>query len=108
MGRNVSDKIDKKEEKRGQNELMDILFSLKTKEELKMMLDDLLTEKEISDITQRYLLMDDLWRGESQRDIAHKRSMSLCKITRGSKMLKKKNGFMRKYFTEKYDDFTHI
>ena len=108
MGRNVSANLDKDEEKRGKEELLDIILSVKDKEELQSLFDDIMTDREMSDVVQRYLLMDDLWRGKSQRDIAAERSMSLCKITRGSKMLKKKDGFMRRWFTQKYDDFTHI
>ena len=108
MGRNRKVVIDRAEEKRGGDELSAILLSIKDPEELALFLDDMLTENEKRDIIQRYLLMDDLWKGKSQRDIASDRAMSLCRITRGSKMLKKKNGFMRRYFSEKYDDFTHI
>lgn len=108
MKRNTDCHIDKEEIKKGGDALSSILLSLNTKEELESFLDDMLTNKEIEDIIQRYLLMDDLWKGKSQRDIASSRSMSLCRITRGSKMLKKKDGFMRKYFSDKYDDFTHI
>ena len=93
---------------KGKEDLLNIVLSIKDKEELKSFIDDMFTEKEVEDVVQRYLLMDDLYRGKSQRDIARDRSMSLCKITRGSKMLKKKEGFMRKFFSNKYDDFTHI
>ncbi len=108
MGRNTKDSMDKNEIEKGRAELSSLLLSIDNLEELNSFLDDMLTNKEIEDIIQRYLLMDDLWRGKSQRDIASERSMSLCRITRGSKMLKKKNGFMRNYFNNKYDDFTHI
>ncbi len=108
MGRNIKDSMDKNEIEKGRAELASLLLSIDNSEELNSFLDDMLTNKEIEDIIQRYLLMDDLWRGKSQRDIASERSMSLCRITRGSKMLKKKNGFMRNYFSNKYDDFTHI
>lgn len=96
------------ETEKGKEDLLNIVLSIKDKEELKSFIDDMFTEKEVEDVVQRYLLMDDLYRGKSQRDIARDRSMSLCKITRGSKMLKKKEGFMRKFFSNKYDDFTHI
>lgn len=87
---------------------MEIVLSITDKEELKAFIEDMFTEKEMEDVVQRYLLMDDLYRGKSQRDIASSRSMSLCKITRGSKMLKKKDGFMHRFFSDKYDDFRHI
>ena len=105
----ITEKVSPSQEtEKDKEDLLNIVLSIKDKEELKSFIDDMFTEKEVEDVVQRYLLMDDLYRGKSQRDIARDRSMSLCKITRGSKMLKKKEGFMRKFFSNKYDDFTHI
>ena len=105
----ITEKVSPSQEtEKGKEDLLKIVLSIKDKEELKSFIDDMFTEKEVEDVVQRYLLMDDLYRGKSQRDIARDRSMSLCKITRGSKMLKKKEGSMRKFFSNKYDDFTHI
>ena len=105
----ITEKVSPSQEtEKGKEDLLKIVLSIKDKEELKSFIDDMFTEKEVEDVVQRYLLMDDLYRGKSQRDIARDRSMSLCKITRGSKLLKKKEGFMRKFFSNKYDDFTHI
>lgn len=108
MGRSTGTTKISEEEKKGREELLDIVLSIESKEDLKAFIDDMFTEKELEDVVQRYLLMDDLYKGKSQRDIAKDRSMSLCKITRGSKMLKKKDGFMHRFFSGKYDDFTHI
>ena len=96
------------EERDAKEYLLDLLCSITDKDEMDSLLDDLLTEKEHVDIIQRYLLMDDIYRGISQRDIASKRGMSLCKITRGSRMLKKKNGYMKKLLSSRYDDHTHM
>ncbi len=96
------------EERDAKEYLLDLLCSITDKDEMDSLLDDLLTEKEHVDIIQRYLLMDDIYRGISQRDIASKRRMSLCKITRGSRMLKKKNGYMKKLLSSRYDDHTHM
>ena len=105
----ITEKVSPSQEtEKGKEDLLNIVLSIKDKEELKSFIDDMFTEKEVEDVVQRYLLMDDLYKGKSQRDIARDRSMSLCKITRGSKMLKKKEGFMRKFCSDKYDDFTHI
>ena len=105
----ITEKLSPEEEfKKGKEDILDIILSINDKDQLRAFIDDMFTEKEVEDVVQRYLLMDDLYKGKSQRDIARDRSMSLCKITRGSKMLKKKNGFMRRFFSNKYDDFTHI
>ncbi len=96
------------EEKGALDDILDLMCSVTDLDEMRAMLDDLLTERELLDLVDRYLLMDDLYKGKSQREIASQRNMSLCKITRGSKMLKKENGFMRKSLSMKYDDHTHL
>ena len=50
--------------------------------------ESLFTQTELVDFAKRWQLVKDLDSGVTQRDIAKKYSMSLCKITRGSKMLK--------------------
>lgn len=96
------------EEKKAYRDFVSILTSIDSEEETEALLDDLLTDKEVLDIIDRLLVLDDLYRGKSQREIASNRSMSLCKITRGSKMLKKKDGFMRRLLSARYDDHVHI
>ncbi|MBO5770656.1 MAG: transcriptional regulator [Spirochaetales bacterium] len=96
------------EERNAYKDIISILLSIDNEEDMEALLDDLLTDKEILDIIDRFLVLDDLYRGKSQRDIASNRKMSLCKITRGSKMLKKKDGFMRRLLSSKYDDHMHI
>lgn len=96
------------EERNAYKDIISILLSIDNEEDMEALLDDLLTDKEILDIIDRFLVLDDLYRGKSQRNIASNRKMSLCKITRGSKMLKKKDGFMRRLLSSKYDDHMHI
>lgn len=52
-------------------------------------LDSLLTENEVADISSRWTLVRLLECGMSQRSISRKLGLSLCKITRGSRELKK-------------------
>ncbi len=54
-------------------------------------LKSLLTEKELNEISSRWELVKHLDKGMSQRKISEKLGISLCKITRGSKELKKKH-----------------
>ena len=70
--------------------------------------DDLFTSSEVKDMVNRWLLMTDLYKGKPQREIAEDRKLSLCKITRGSKMLKKEDGFMHRLLSSRYDDHLHI
>ena len=51
----------------------------------------LLTEYEIDEITKRWALVRRIDDGQSQRSIAKELGLSLCKITRGSKQLKREN-----------------
>ncbi len=59
-------------------------------------LKSILTENEISEISSRWELVKLLRAGMSQRKISEKLGLSLCKITRGSRELKKKHSpFLR-------------
>lgn len=62
----------------------------------------ILTEKEISDISNRWELVRLLDRGMTQRAIASKLKLSLCKITRGSKELKKENSIFKEMLDKYY------
>lgn len=72
-------------------DLKDIIrvFSSITKPaEMEALFEEIFTEAERRDLASRWGLMKDLKSGMSQRKIAKKRHISLCKITRGSKILK--------------------
>ena len=56
----------------------------------------LLSKPEINAIASRWLIVKEIDKGTTQREIAKKFSMSLCKITRGSKELNKPNSAFRK------------
>jgi len=59
-------------------------------------LHSILTESEISDIPSRWALVRLIDKGVSQRQISQNLGLSLCKITRGSKMLKEINSPFKK------------
>ena len=56
----------------------------------------LFTKPELKDIANRWLLVKEIDKGTTQREIAKKFGMSLCKITRGSKELSKPESAFRK------------
>ena len=56
----------------------------------------LFTKPELKDIANRWLLVKEIDKGTTQREIAKKFGMSLCKITRGSKELSKPDSAFRK------------
>ncbi|ACN15244.1 putative repressor TrpR (repressor of Trp operon) [Desulforapulum autotrophicum HRM2] len=65
-------------------------------EELDLFFQEIFTPGELADLSLRWKLLTDLDRGMTQRKIAEKYGISLCKITRGSKILKKKNSIVFK------------
>lgn len=58
-------------------------------------LKSIFTPAEADDIGKRWALVRLLDKGETQRNIAAELHLSLCKITRGSKELKKENSSFR-------------
>ncbi len=66
-------------------------------------LSSFLTPKEINELSLRWELVRLLDRGMTQRGIAQKLGISLCKITRGSKELKKNPSYF-KLMIDLYDE----
>lgn len=85
------------------------LFAKTTNEnEMYKLFDELFTPAEKKDFALRWTLMQELYRGMPQREIASKYHLSLCKITRGSKILKTPNSLFRKVLSERFDDHLHL
>jgi TrpR family trp operon transcriptional repressor len=59
-------------------------------------LESILTPREVRDLAGRWELVKLLAQGRSQRSIARGLHMSLCKITRGSRELKKPRSALKK------------
>ena len=78
-------------------EISQILSELKTSAEVEQFLDEILTSSEIETLSKRWRILNLLKDGMSQRDIAKDLGVSLCKITRGSKLLKNKNSITARY-----------
>jgi len=70
-------------------ELCTVLSNVKDRELLESFLYCLLTPAETADIASRWALVKALREGKPQREIAKNLGVSLCKITRGSRELKK-------------------
>lgn len=82
-------------------DLLAAIFSVKDVKSLNSFFNDLFTPAELDDISLRWKLLQDLHKGMPQRKIALKYGISLCKITRGSKVLKKKDSFVKELFDQK-------
>ena len=72
------------------------LVSISEPQEMEAFLAELLTRGELCDVTLRWQLIELLSRGVSQRKIAEELQISLCKITRGSRILKNKKSISGK------------
>lgn len=71
-------------------ELLEVISLINDFDELNRFFEDIFTPAELEDISLRWKLLKDLNNGITQRKIAEKYGISLCKITRGSKILKNK------------------
>jgi len=80
-----------------QNDLIGIFTRISDVEEMKAFIEEILTPKEIQDLALRWKLLQELDKGKTQRSIASQYGISLCKITRGSKILKKNQSITKKY-----------
>ena len=66
------------------------LVAVGSADEMERFLRELLTDAELRDITLRWQLLGLLAQGQPQRKIADDLQISLCKITRGSRILKRR------------------
>jgi TrpR family trp operon transcriptional repressor len=81
--------------------IVDILCQLKDRADMERFLGEILTPAELHDLALRWELMHKLSKGDSQRQIASELGISLCKITRGAKILKDVQSISRKFLTER-------
>ena len=88
-------------------DLLDLFASTNDRESMRLLFEDMFTDAEIKDLEIRWKLMNDLYNHVPQREIASNLHISLCRITRGSKMLKKKDGYVKSYLSNHYDDLLH-
>ena len=77
-------------------QLLEVILKLDNLDDLNCFFEDIFTPAELEDISLRWKLLKDLQKGLTQRKIADKYGISLCKITRGSKVLKNKNSLVRR------------
>ena len=67
-------------------------------------LGEILTDAERHDLALRWKLMEMLENGMSQREVAARLGISLCKITRGSRVLKKRGSVCRTLIKSKNEE----
>ena len=77
-------------------ELIDIFARTSDRREMEVLFQEIFTPNEISTLSLRWQLLKDLYEGKTQRKIAAEHKISLCKITRGSKILKSRESYLKK------------
>lgn len=81
--------------------LLEVLCQIRNPQEMRQFLTEILTPAEFHDLAMRWELMQRLSEGFPQRKIAADLRISLCKITRGSKILKNPNSISNQYLKKK-------
>ena len=79
------------------NTIFEILQNLKSQKEIESFFSEIFTQSELKDLVKRWRIMELLAQGETQREIASNLNVSLCKVTRGAKILKNKNAITTKF-----------
>lgn len=83
-------------------ELVRLFAAMDDEQKMARLFDELFTEKELNDLAMRWQLLKELYQGMTQRDIAARHKISLCKITRGSKILKSKDSVIHELLEEHF------
>jgi len=84
------------------------LNMLKSDNEIVDFMTEILTEAELETLSKRWQILNLLKEGNTQRDIAEKLKVSLCKVTRGAKILKNKNSVITKYLIKEKNNGSKI
>jgi len=77
------------------SEICSVVSELETAVQIEAFLSELLTQSELEDITKRWKILKMLRDKKPQRYIAQELSVSLCKVTRGAKILKNNHSTIR-------------
>ncbi len=85
-------------------EIAKLIIKTGNEKETVKLFQEIFTPDEISVISKRWRILSMLSEGKTQREIAKKLNVSLCKITRGSKILKDKKSVVYRYFMKENND----
>ena len=85
-------------------ELSKFIHKVKTEDEVFQLISELLTDSELSVLSKRWRILNMLNSGFTQREISKELGVSLCKVTRGSKILKDETSVIKQYLKgDNYD-----
>lgn len=72
-------------------EITEVFALISDKETMAMFMEEILTEAERKKLDKRWSVLKEIHDGTPQRKIASQYGMSLCKVSRGSRIIKKRN-----------------
>ena len=78
-------------------EISKLVKNLHTEAEVESFFKELLTKSEIETLSKRWRILKMLKNSSTQREIASELKVSLCKVTRGAKILKNQNAIVKKF-----------
>lgn len=85
-------------------QIFKLLKQIECDVELECFFKELLTESEIETLSKRWQILNMLNEGISQRAITKELQVSLCKVTRGAKILKDSNSVLAKCLIKEKND----
>ncbi|MBN2255771.1 MAG: transcriptional regulator [Deltaproteobacteria bacterium] len=83
-------------------DILKVFAEIRDPGEMETFCREIFSPRELNDLALRWQLLKELHEGCSQRQIAARHRISLCKITRGSKLLKKESSFTKKILDAYY------
>ena len=81
-------------------EISKIISNIDSEKQVCNFLLEILTESEVETLSKRWRIVKLLMKGKTQREIAKELNVSLCNVTRGSRILKNQNSAVKKYLTK--------
>ena len=85
-------------------DICSVLCRISDSDQMQEFLSEILTPSECRDLALRWELMRRLKKGDPQRQIAAQLGISLCKITRGAKILKQDHSISKHYLNAAEQD----
>lgn len=85
-------------------EVVKVFAEIEDTKEMKTLFNEIFTPTEIQDVALRWRLMTLLHRGVPQRQIASDLGISLCKITRGAKIIKNRRSATRRLLDKRFGE----
>ncbi len=74
-----------------------LVAQIKNPKDIEKLFCEIFTINEIKTLSKRWRILEMLVKNHTQREISDELGVSLCKVTRGSKILKDKNAIVTKF-----------